>query len=97
MLRVASNVRGALLGYRVPCASLADAVRCFSSEDIIPYRTVHVTADNAAGTITISRPRALNAVNSLVCDCTADLWQSYVLPELIQSFHACNDDLQWSH
>ena len=48
-------------------ASCAQWVRGFSEQEAVNYRTIKVNAKNAAGTITICRPKALNAVNTLVC------------------------------
>ena len=44
------------------------AARCFSSQETANYRTIRAETEDAAGVITICRARALNAVNTLVCD-----------------------------
>ena len=48
-------------------ASCAQWIRGFSEQDATNYRTIRVDTEDAAGTITICRPKALNAVNTLVC------------------------------
>ena len=49
------------------CAACAQWVRGFTEQEAVSYRTIKVSAEDAAGTITICRPKALNAVNTLVC------------------------------
>ena len=48
------------------CASCTQWVRGFTEQEAIKYQTIKVSAEDAAGSITICRPKALNAVNTLV-------------------------------
>ena len=68
MLAFRGLARGKGLKWHVALAQYDQAVRCFSSHETANYRTIRAEIEDAAGVITICRPRALNAVNSLVCD-----------------------------
>ena len=68
MLAFRGLARGRGLRWHGASAHFDQAVRCFSSQETANYRTIRAETENAAGLITICRPRALNAVNTLVCD-----------------------------
>ena len=65
MLRVAGSATSRYLRACTWAPSIL-LVQQFSDQATIHYRTINVTAADAAGTITICRPKALNAVNTLV-------------------------------
>ena len=70
MLAALSGARGRVLAKSYclqASASCAQWIRGFSEQEVTNYRTIRIDAEDGAGTITICRPKALNAVNTLVC------------------------------
>ena len=82
MLRAAGRATSRYLRSCVWAPSV-HLVHHFSDETTMLYRTINVSAADAAGTITICRPKALNAVNTLVGqDAAASSYMSQAAREL---------------